>query len=153
MKRYNLLTNVLMLAIFMILSTFAIAQETAKVKETSDVKTPVQKTSVDPGAIQHSVYFVDKNGDGYNDNAPDHDGDGIPNGIDPDYKNVKKRGGKSGQGFVDNDGDGVNDNLNNNRSKKGRRGRCGFGSKIGNSGVSPQNSTRAKRSANRTPGK
>lgn len=30
-------------------------------------------------------YFIDEDGDGFNDNAPDHDGDGIPNGIDPDY--------------------------------------------------------------------
>lgn len=29
--------------------------------------------------------FVDENGDGYNDLAPDADGDGIPNGLDPDY--------------------------------------------------------------------
>lgn len=29
--------------------------------------------------------FVDLNGDGFNDNAPDADGDGIPNGLDPDY--------------------------------------------------------------------
>ena len=29
--------------------------------------------------------FVDLNGDGFNDNAPDLDGDGIPNGLDEDY--------------------------------------------------------------------
>lgn len=29
--------------------------------------------------------FVDENGDGFNDLAPDSDGDGIPNGQDPDY--------------------------------------------------------------------
>jgi hypothetical protein len=29
--------------------------------------------------------FVDENGDGFNDLAPDADGDGIPNGLDPDY--------------------------------------------------------------------
>lgn len=29
--------------------------------------------------------FVDDDGDGYNDLAPDADGDGIPNGLDPDY--------------------------------------------------------------------
>jgi hypothetical protein len=34
--------------------------------------------------------FVDVNGDGFNDNAADHDGDGIPNGLDEDYiKNAK----------------------------------------------------------------
>ena len=29
--------------------------------------------------------FVDNDGDGFNDLAPDHDGDGIPNGQDEDY--------------------------------------------------------------------
>jgi len=29
--------------------------------------------------------FVDADGDGFNDLAPDHDGDGIPNGLDPDW--------------------------------------------------------------------
>lgn len=29
--------------------------------------------------------FVDEDGDGFNDLAPDADGDGIPNGQDPDY--------------------------------------------------------------------
>lgn len=34
-----------------------------------------------PGECQ----FVDEDGDGFNDLAPDADGDGIPNGLDPDY--------------------------------------------------------------------
>ncbi|MCB2204838.1 hypothetical protein KQI65_08810 [bacterium] len=50
--------------------------------------------------------FVDANGDGYNDNAMDDDGDGIPNGRDEDYT-----GTVSGRGFVDADGDGINDNA------------------------------------------
>ena len=54
------------------------------------------------------VNFVDADGDGYNDNAPDHDGDGIPNGMDDDY--VNGRGG-AGNAFVDVDGDGINDNA------------------------------------------
>ena len=55
--------------------------------------------------------FVDENGDGYNDNAPDHDGDGIPNGQDEDYEGSKARKGNNSKGFVDVDGDGVNDNA------------------------------------------
>ena len=50
--------------------------------------------------------FVDANGDGINDLAPDHDGDGIPNGKDPDYQ---RTGNGRGHGFVDADGDGIND--------------------------------------------
>ncbi|MBU0984265.1 MAG: hypothetical protein KKA42_10380 [candidate division Zixibacteria bacterium] len=30
-------------------------------------------------------HFIDLDGDGFNDNAPDHDGDGIPNGLDEDW--------------------------------------------------------------------
>jgi hypothetical protein len=55
---------------------------------------------------QHGNQFIDANGDGYNDNAADHDGDGIPNGQDPDY--VRSGFGR-GHGFVDADGDGIND--------------------------------------------
>ena len=60
--------------------------------------------------------FVDENGDGINDLAPDADGDGIPNGMDEDYvpsgnaqgKNGNNQG-KRGLGFVDEDGDGISD--------------------------------------------
>ena len=36
--------------------------------------------------------FVDLDGDSFNDNAPDQDGDGIPNGLDPDYVKYSKDG-------------------------------------------------------------
>lgn len=61
-------------------------------------------------AVQHGKNFVDLNNDGYNDNAPDADGDGIPNGQDKDY--VKPGAGQGkGAGFVDENGDGLNDNA------------------------------------------
>lgn len=53
--------------------------------------------------------FVDANNDGINDNAPDHDGDGIPNGRDEDYTRTQVN--TNGRGFVDADGDGINDNA------------------------------------------
>jgi len=59
----------------------------------------------------HGIGFVDANGDGYNDNAPDADGDGIPNGMDPDYTGAKMHNGNGRGGFVDADGDGINDNA------------------------------------------
>ncbi|MCX7876846.1 MAG: hypothetical protein N2321_11875 [Melioribacteraceae bacterium] len=67
---------------------------------------------------QHGKNFVDKNGDGYNDNAPDHDGDGIPNGLDPDYKGAKIQKNK----FVDLNGDGINDNAGKGKGKSGKSG-------------------------------
>jgi len=59
---------------------------------------------------QQNQVFVDEDGDGYNDNAPDHDGDGIPNGLDPDWQKLKKEQ-KAKHRFVDLDGDGIDDNL------------------------------------------
>lgn len=52
--------------------------------------------------------FVDVNGDGFNDNAMDDDGDGIPNGQDADYTGTPSG---NGRGFADADGDGINDNA------------------------------------------
>lgn len=59
----------------------------------------------------HGPGFIDENGDGYNDNAPDHDGDGIPNGVDPDYVPLNPDRGSRFGGFIDEDGDGICDNL------------------------------------------
>lgn len=45
--------------------------------------------------------FVDEDGDGFNDLAPDADGDGIPNGLDDDYVPLGDGGGNQyrwGQG-------------------------------------------------------
>lgn len=82
---------------------------------------------IDPGnneqiknRTQHGNRFVDKDGDGFNDNAPDHDGDGIPNGLDPDFERPGKQ-----RGFVDEDGDGINDNMMTGRKGKGKM--KGFG--------------------------
>jgi len=56
--------------------------------------------------------FTDNDGDGYNDNAPDHDGDGIPNGLDADWIKLKKEQQKNKRHrFVDLDGDGIDDTL------------------------------------------
>lgn len=42
----------------------------------------------------YGTNFVDENGDGYNDNAPDADGDGIPNYADEDYTCTGVGGGR-----------------------------------------------------------
>ena len=59
--------------------------------------------------IIHGPYFVDENGDGFNDFAPDHDGDGIPNGQDPDYNGPGKAVRRAQ--FIDTNGDGIADNV------------------------------------------
>lgn len=62
--------------------------------------------------------FLDEDGDGVNDLMQDTDGDGILNGMDPDYALPEgmTRGHQGGghrmggsAGFIDTDGDGVND--------------------------------------------
>ncbi len=94
---------------------------------------PIAQAQTTTPPVQHGVNFVDENGDGYNDNAPDADGDGIPNGQDPDYvKPADGSGAKQGKGqaqgkvqaqnkgqgartgakgFIDENGDGINDNA------------------------------------------
>ena len=59
-------------------------------------------TKTDPATpIQHGPNFVDLDGDGFNDNAPDFDQDGIPNGMDSDWS--RQRDGK-GRGQRDSSG-------------------------------------------------
>ena len=83
-------------------------------QDTTKIKSP-------QGASQHHrMHFVDEDGDGYNDNAPDHDGDGIPNGLDPDWhKLMKGKGRAKGKKhkFVDLDGDGINDYLQSEKTQ------------------------------------
>ena len=48
------------------------------------------------------VGFVDADKDGYNDNAADHDGDGVPNGQDGDFVRTQDgSGNKRGSGNSD----------------------------------------------------
>ena len=107
--------------------------------------------------IQHGPGFVDLNGDGFNDNAPDADGDGIPNGQDPDYTRPQdgsgqrhgwatrgQRGGRGmGGGFIDADGNGICDRFESGvragqgggfgqgKGMAGRRGAAGTGTGTG----------------------
>ena len=63
----------LLVALFLSVNLFAQEQPTTKKQNKSKVKSEVKTKT------QHGKGFVDADGDGYNDNAPDHDGDGIPN--------------------------------------------------------------------------
>lgn len=98
--------------------------------------------------------FIDENGDGFNDLAPDADGDGIPNGLDPDYVPVGDgtgyhfgTGTANGDGVCD--GDGQPDGLGLIRMIKfenhngGGNGTTGFGpgDGTGNDGEGPGDGT------------
>ncbi len=105
------------------------SQDTTKSKD----KSKEQTKGVKHQHRQRTQNFVDKNGDGYNDNAPDDDGDGIPNGLDPDY--VKKSNQKDNKNlpYIDLNGDGINDNL----QKKGKNKNKGNSPK----NIKPQDGT------------
>lgn len=68
--------------------------------------------------------FVDENGDGINDLAPDADGDGIPNGMDDDFVRPA-----DGTGYGPGSGDGTG------------AGRFGHGPRSGKSGFGPGDGT------------
>ncbi|MBC8322294.1 MAG: hypothetical protein H8E70_01860 [Candidatus Marinimicrobia bacterium] len=78
-------------------------------------------------------FFIDEDGDGFNDNAPDADGDGIPNGIDDDF--VPPMDG-TGNGFGG--GDGVCDSTGTGGHNGGG---WGPGNGGGNGGVGPGDGT------------
>ena len=104
------MNNLIKISFFLVFSLLIVnnisAQEDPKQKQT-------EKKKIEVKAEKNKVKgFVDEDGDGYNDNAPDHDGDGIPNGLDPDYKQGDRK-----KGFVDLDGDGINDNAAFGRKK------------------------------------
>jgi len=86
MKRRNALifTTVLTFVIFVAGNLYA--QSGQQNQNQNQIKTKVQVQDYNQYQNRlHHRHFIDLNNDGYNDNAPDADGDGIPNGQDPDY--------------------------------------------------------------------
>jgi len=80
--------------IFLILTTSlfsASGGDSLKTVNVDSLKKTADTIKVHPAGRR----FIDKDGDGFNDLAPDHDGDGIPNGLDKDYR----RGRGNGKGF------------------------------------------------------
>ena len=118
----------LLVAGLFVFSANIIAQDSNAVKTKNQIKTKTNNGK--QTEKMHGHKFVDEDGDGYNDNAPDDDGDGIPNGLDEDYMGSGKKG------FVDLDGDGINDNASG--AKNARRG-IGMGKNKNQNSVRPQN--------------
>jgi hypothetical protein len=83
--------------------------------------------------------FVDLNGDGINDNAIDSDGDGIPNGQDPDY--VRPQDGSGNKMMRGNSyRSKFNKSIKNNFGSQNGNG-YGPGDGTGNNGVGPKDGT------------
>jgi hypothetical protein len=93
--------------------------------------------------------FVDNDGDGFNDLAPDADGDGIPNGQDPDYVRPQDGTGNQfgGRGNAINNGNSVRNWYGQMHkwfyggSDEGRGNGNGPGDGTGNGGVGPGDGT------------
>ena len=102
----NLLSGIVLMAV--LFASTVLAQEDPK-QEKNQNQNQIKNMQKEKSQIKHGAGFIDLNGDGYNDNAPDADGDGIPNGQDEDFTGPKYR--KNGRGFVDLNGDGINDNA------------------------------------------
>jgi hypothetical protein len=97
------------------------AQEKAQVKTELKAKGETQQNKVQTKSeFRHSyrIAFVDENGDGINDLAKDADGDGIPNGQDPDwvkpadgtgYQEQNKKGAGAVTASADAKGGWIND--------------------------------------------
>ena len=104
----NMTKIFMMIIIIMAAASYLIAQDS---------------TATNNAKKNQKAVFIDNNGDGYNDNAPDHDGDGIPNGLDPDWIKLKKEQKKNhNKRFIDLDGDGIDDNLQKGRQNGQKAG-------------------------------
>ncbi len=132
MKISKILGYISMIAGCWLITDSVSAQDSTKKDITPEKQ--VQQQNQERNREQHN--FVDKDGDGYNDNAPDHDGDGIPNGLDPDYKVLQQQGQEDE--FVDADGDGIDDRLVKQGKEKKLQKRQKKGQK---SGLQPQDGT------------
>ncbi|MBU8869253.1 MAG: hypothetical protein KOO60_00135 [Gemmatimonadales bacterium] len=89
--------SVLLVLMALLFATVAMAQDEEAATELPDVF-----ISNGNGVCQ----FVDEDGDGFNDLAPDADGDGIPNGLDPDYAKLEDGTGSQWMWGQDEDFDG-----------------------------------------------
>jgi hypothetical protein len=109
MRTRNLLSAISTLALAVVFFASSSFAQTDSVQTRTRTQTKAQTKSQVKTQVKiqnQNNKFVDANSDGYNDNAPDADGDGIPNGQDADYV-----GATNGKGFVDLNGDGINDNA------------------------------------------
>jgi len=90
--------------------------------------------------------FIDEDGDGFNDLAPDADGDGIPNGMDPDYVPLQDGSGAQHQygklSQIDGLAKGFGASGTNGRGNMGIGGGSGYGLQDGTgSGMGPADGT------------
>ncbi len=79
-----------MLTKYLLIPGLALALLSAAVGKAVADNPPTSADGVRAAAISAQVCsFIDEDGDGFNDLAPDQDGDGIPDRLDPDTKSVQ----------------------------------------------------------------
>ncbi len=76
------LTKLLLFGFALVLISYFVYAGT---KNTVKIATQQQTRVLAQNRISNTFGFIDEDGDGINDYARDDDGDGIPNGLDPDY--------------------------------------------------------------------
>jgi hypothetical protein len=112
MRRFNLFLTLAATLMAFLFTSSVFAQDSTMVQKRNHYKQGMRQGNGSMMQGQKGAHgFIDENGDGFNDNAPDADGDGIPNGMDEDYQGTKMHKGHGSKGFVDADGDGINDNA------------------------------------------
>jgi hypothetical protein len=88
MKKKNLVGAIMTVALIAAMSSSTLFAQDEPTQEKNQIQNQVKvesKVNTQTQTKGHGNGFVDLNKDGYNDNAIDSDGDGIPNCQDPDF--------------------------------------------------------------------
>lgn len=91
MKSDSFFKEFVTIFIYLSLTLFACGQETAPPAADDSLTDTFVTVSDSATGARRACRFIDRDGDGFNDRARDHDGDGIPNGLDPDWRRSKAR--------------------------------------------------------------
>ncbi|MCB0290622.1 MAG: hypothetical protein KDH97_10240 [Calditrichaeota bacterium] len=89
MKRIPHHPRLMTLFIFLSLTLLACGQEQTLPAGEDSLPETIAPASDSTAGGRRVCRFIDRDGDGFNDRARDHDGDGIPNGLDPDWRRSK----------------------------------------------------------------
>ncbi len=113
MKKKSLLFTFVFAVAMIFLISLAFSQTNSKTKAENQLTVRVKNSGTNTELKVNTQYgykhgFIDEDGDGINDYAKDDDGDGIPNGQDPDYQRPM-------------DGTGYKHMYGKNRNNRGMR--------------------------------
>ena len=84
MKRGLYSSELITIFFYLLLTLFTHGQEQLPPAEADPLPDTIAAASDSAAGTRRVCRFIDRDGDGFNDRARDHDGDGIPNSLDPD---------------------------------------------------------------------